>query len=164
MNSFHFEKKYLKMVDSLVYKYPKYLQDDLKQELLMKLYKLLIMKRKIYETDSYIYISLKNCAIDFYRKERSNMHLSLNQTIQGEYEMIDFIIDDSSINHTNLLNLEELNKITNEVLTNQEKQIFEEYFYYNIKQKDLAKKYYMTQQNISKIIKKSLSKIKKHTK
>lgn len=164
MSDFDFKKKYLKMIDSLICKYPKYLQDDLKQELLMKLYKLLTSKRIIYKIDSYIYISLKNCAIDFYQKEMANKHLSLNQTIKGEYEIIDFIVDNSSIKNDALLNFDELKKITDKALTNQEKQIFEEYFYYNIKQKDLAKKYYMTQQNISKVIKKALNKIKNYTK
>lgn len=165
MRDFQFERKHLKMIDYLVCKYPSYLRDDLKQELLMKLYKLLIKKRSIFDIDHYIFISLKNCAIDFYKKEMSNKYLSLNQKIQNNYEMIDFIIDSSSTENSKpSLTIDELKLLTHKELTTQERNIFEEYFYYNVKQKDLAKEYDTTQQNISKIIKKALSKIKNHIK
>lgn len=169
MRDFQFEQKHLEMIDYLVCKYPSYLRDDLKQELLMKLYKLLIQKRSIsYHIsyiDHYIFISLKNCAIDFYKKEMSNKYLSLNQKTQDNYEMIDFIIDSSSTENSKpSLTIDELKLLTYKVLSTQERNIFEEYFYYNVKQKDLAKEYDTTQQNISKIIKKALSKIKNHIK
>jgi RNA polymerase sigma factor, sigma-70 family len=163
MSDFIFEKKYLEMISYLISKYPKYIRDDLRQELLMKLYKMLTTEKDMYNQENYIFISLKNHAIDVYKKELRNTHISLNQKISIDSEKLDFVVDKSTTNEKDyFFNSYDYKKIFNQLLTNKEKHILEEYIFHHTKQKELAETYHTSQQNISKIIKKALNKIKNY--
>lgn len=163
MSDFIFEKKYLEMISYLISKYPKYIRDDLRQELLMKLYKMLTTEKDMYNQENYIFVSLKNHAIDVYKKELRNTHISLNQKISIDSEKLDFVVDKSTTNEKDyFFNSYDYKKIFNQLLTNKEKHILEEYIFHHTKQKKLAETYHTSQQNISKIIKKALNKIKNY--
>ncbi len=163
MNDFNFEEKYLKMIFYFVSKYPKYFKEDLKQELLMKLYEILTIKKDIYNLDNYIFISLKNRANDVYKKELQNTYPSLNQKISMNSEEIDFVVDQSTTHQGEyFIDVCNYQRIFEQSLTSKEKDILEEYLFHHIKQKKLAEKYQTTQQNISKVIKKALNKIKNY--
>ncbi len=163
MTDFNFEEKYLKMVFYFVSKYPKYLREDLRQELLMKLYEILTIKKNICNLDNYIFISLKNRASDVYKKELQNTYPSLNQKMSMNSEQIDFVVDPSTTNQDKyFIEVCNFKRVFEQSLTKREQEILEAYLFHHIKQKKLAEKYQTTQQNISKVIKKALNKIKNY--
>lgn len=160
MQEFTFSNKHLKIISFLISIYPTYIRDDLRQELLMKLYEILTSKRKINNLDNYIFISLKNHAINFYQKECLHHHTSLNIKINENTELIDLISDNTSHNNESLNAKSKYHFFSHLILKPKEREIINDYFFNNIKQKDLSYKYKTSQQNISKIIKKAIKKIK----
>lgn len=160
MQEYTFLDKHLKIISFLVSIYPTYIRDDLRQELLMKLYEILTSKRNINNLDNYIFISLKNHAINFYQKECLHHHTSLNIKINENTELIDLIPDNMPHNNEYLYIKNKYHFFSNLLLKPKERKIIEDYFFNNIKQKDLSYKYKTSQQNISKIIKKAIKKIK----
>ena len=163
MNDFNFEEKYLRMVFYCVSKYPKYYREDLRQELLMKLYEILTNEKDTHNLDNYIFISLRNRASDVYKKELQNTYPSLNQKTSMNTEEIDFVVDPSTLNQDEyFINVYYYQKMVEQSLTDKEKDILEAHLFHHVKQKKLAEKYQTTQQNISKTIKKALKKIKNY--
>lgn len=163
MDQFKFDEKHLKIITYIISNYPKYLREDLKQELLMKLHKILTTKINIQKIDDYIFIALKNHAISYYKKETKNCHVSLNKIINDEYELLDLIADNDTIQNV-IIPIDKLYNIFDMILSNKEKSILIKYFVNNLTQNDIAIFYQTSQQNISKIIKKALNKISAYIK
>lgn len=142
---------------------PNYLKDDLVQDLnlfLCDLYKKLDGKLiKPLQLENYIFICLKNeknRLLKFYRKYKT---ISLNEIMYGHVERIDIVQDKKSPDvHEN----QEIFILAKNMLTSKEFEYVELYYKYNLNQILIAKKNHTTQQSVSKILKRSVAKLKRY--
>ena len=142
------------IIDVIVSKYDKSYRDDLKQDLYLFLIEKLndSVLDKVKSKNDYIFISLKNKAVELMKKEYDkNKHiLSLDSCINNyESLVLDDYYDDIKTN-IELVNIAKIQAIC----TKDEYTLIEKYYIKHIGQKKLAVEYGMTQQNISKKLKK----------
>lgn len=152
--------KYESIINYLVSSVRPNIKEDLKQDLYMLTWKILNSKIKPKDLDSYIFIALRNERNRLLKKPLYQSSLSLNESINSEteHELIDFIVDEK-YNRDSLDLHMDLEKIISNNLSAFAGQVICEYYYQNLKEKEIAEKHGVTQQYISKTLRKALRKI-----
>lgn len=147
--------------------YDKSYREDLEQELYFYLFNLAnnLNNNKINNYENYIYICLKNKAIEIYKKHLNykKQIYSLDRFSSNEsYSYVDMIKDENKGEDecfyeyvkSNVLNMIDI------LLTETEAIIIKKYYIENKTQKEISKKINFSQQYVSKVIKNGLQKLK----
>lgn len=141
--------KYSDIVDYLVNDtFDNEIKDDVRQELLTHLNKLLLKKPNARNLKNYLFIALKNKRTKVIEKSNKNKTVSLNRKIgNSNNELIDSFEDINSIQYDNELKVD-LEKAL-KTLTPKEKFIINQYYYENKTMKEIGEILKQSQQNIS---------------
>jgi len=150
--------KYEYIIDYLLSSVKPEIKEDLKQELYMLTWDILNSQSIPDNIDSYIFIALKNKRNKLLKQSIYQRSLSLNVgQDESDTELLDSIVDEKQ--HHKFADFRiDLDRIMN-TLTDYEKQILDDYFFNNLKESEIAKKYGVTQQSISKTLRKALKEI-----
>lgn len=156
------EKEILEIIDSLLSKCRKEFKEDIKQDLLMFSYGLIKKPyfTKVENKVSYLFICLKNEAIRLNKKYVSDNCNVLSLDVLNPVTNLSYLEMISNPEEENyFIHAKEYHSIIEKTLVPKDYNLLCDFYLYDMKQKDLAKKYGISQQAISKRIKKIKEKI-----
>ncbi len=152
--------KYENIINLMVSPFEPRFREDVKQDLYMLVWKILNSNIIPDDIDSYIFIALKNRRNKLLKKPIYQPSISLNvkPNEENENEILDLIIDQKqSSDITNFrMDMERIMKIC---LTPFAGQVIRDYFFHNLKEREISETYSVTQQYISKTLRKAIKEI-----
>ena len=159
-----YEKIYLKN-QNLVYKFAtnyKLLNDeDMMQNLRMAMFRAIknFDPSKGFALSTYVYIALYHEYKYSFRDKNLKIEYASNIVDDEngkQFDIFDFVEDTRNIDNIEYINKKEIFKIINDYINNCEKDyrdLFYDYYFNNVKQKELAKRYNLSQGQVSRKIK-----------
>lgn len=164
--------QFSKKIKIICNSYDKLYRDDLEQELYLFLFNLdeSLDKQKIINYENYIYICLKNKAIEIYKKQLNYQEQIIHlESLDGEnnYSYVNILKDKNNREDADeFLEYVKSNvlEMVDVLLTKSQSIIIKKYFWENKVQKEIAKELKVTQQYISKQINRGLKKLKNYFK
>lgn len=152
--------KYENIINLMVSPIESRFREDIKQDLYMLVWKILNSNIIPDDIDSYIFIALKNRRNILLKNPIYQTSISLNvkPNEESENEILDMIIDQKQ--NSDITNFRmDLERIMKSSLTPFAGQVIRDYFFQNLKEREISEKHNVTQQYISKILRKAIKEI-----
>ncbi len=129
---------------------------------LFYLYKKNVFNQEIKNMDSYIFIALKRKAINVLKKEKREVHLSLNEKVnKSEYEYIDMLISPKNDDNENNIAYENIITYISFNFNPTDQKIIEMYFFKKMTYESIGQAFNLSRETIRRRLNKAIAKIRR---